>query len=104
MGDDENDYDAIARCIDEALAAFTGNAHEPHEKNSDSITMTKDGFITGVIRLQRLRDSVEGLAAAHRIVPSKWPEWPEWPDGHVCQRCRKWMADATGHVCGDPNS
>jgi len=65
MGKDEkNDYDGIAEAIGKALAAFTGNAHEPYGGNS--ITMTKDGFITGVIRLQRLRDRVEGLAAAHR--------------------------------------
>jgi len=59
-----NDYDSIARRIDDALSAFTGNAHEP--QRGDSITMTKDGFIAGVIRFQRLRDWVEGLAAAHR--------------------------------------
>lgn len=62
-----NDYDNIARGIDNALAAFTGNAHEPSRgNNSDSITMTKDGFVTGVVRFQRLRDWVEGLAQAHR--------------------------------------
>ena len=59
MGDEnENDYDTIARMIDEALAAFTGNAHEPSDSKSDSIMMTKDGFITGVVRLQRLRLSL----------------------------------------------
>lgn len=62
----ENDYDRIAKRVDEALAAFTGNAHEPPQSNSDSITMTRDGFITGVIRFQRLRDWVEGLADTHR--------------------------------------
>lgn len=61
-----NDYDSIAEAIDEALAAFTGNAHEPRKDGGDSITMTKDGFITGVIRFQRLRDWVEGLAETHR--------------------------------------
>ncbi len=82
----KNDYDRIALAIDKALTAFTGNAHEPlrndnpvlgrpfvlgpkdqgQDKGSDSITMTKDGFITGIIRLQRLRNWVEGLAEAHR--------------------------------------
>jgi hypothetical protein len=62
-----NDYDRIAKAIDKALTAFTGNAHEPpRNSNSDSITMTKDGFITGVIRFQRLRNHVEGLAETHR--------------------------------------
>ena len=60
----ENDYDRIAQAIDEAMAAFTGNAHEYRLEGSDSLTMTKDGFITGVIRLQRLRDWVEGLAVS----------------------------------------
>lgn len=64
----ETDLDRIAAAIDKALAAFVGNAHEPgeHRKGSDSITMTKEGFITGVIRFQRLRDWVEGLASTHR--------------------------------------
>jgi hypothetical protein len=63
-----SDLDRIAKDIDAALAALTGNAHEPARfDKSDSITMTKDGFITGVIRLQRLRDWVEGLAESHRI-------------------------------------
>lgn len=63
-----NDLDRIAQEIDAALAAFTGNAHEPSAgATSDSITMTKDGFITGVIRFQRLRDWVEGLAESHRL-------------------------------------
>ncbi len=66
MNNNENDYDRIAKAIDEALAAFTGNAHEPRRDNGDSITMTKDGFITGVVRFQRLRDWVEGLADTHR--------------------------------------
>ena len=63
----ENDYDRIAGAIDEALAAFTGNAHEPCMDGGDSLTITKDGFITGVIRLQRLRNWVEGLAESHRL-------------------------------------
>lgn len=50
------DYDAIAQKIDDALSELTGNAHEPHERNGDSLTMTKDAFITGIIRFQRLRD------------------------------------------------
>ncbi len=67
-----NDYDRIAKDIDEALSAFTGNAHEPPgNDNSNSITMTKDGFITGVIRFQRLRDWVEGLSKTHHTLESK---------------------------------
>ena len=61
-----NDYDRIALAVDKALSAFTGNAHEPSKNNnSDSITRTKNGFITGVIRLQRLRFWIEGLSKVH---------------------------------------
>ena len=65
---DENDFDSIARQIDEALSEFTGNAHEHFV--GDSLTMTKDGFITGVIRLQRLRDWCEGLGESHKKEPT----------------------------------
>ena len=74
MGDNENDYDRIAIKIGEAFAMFVGNAHEPAiGGNTDSITITKDGFIATAIRLQRLQDWVDGLANAHRlyVTPSK---------------------------------
>ena len=60
----ENDYERIANEIDRILAMFIGNAHEPGEYN-DSLTMTKDGFIIGIIRCQRLHDWVMGLAITH---------------------------------------
>lgn len=66
MNGEENDYDRIAARIDDALAVFVGNTHEPSRNGSNSVTMTKDGFITGVVRMQRLRDWVEGLAESHR--------------------------------------
>jgi len=62
----ENDLDRIAMAIDNALAEIVGNSHEPHPSFGDSLTITKDGWIAGVIRLQRLRDYVEGLAQTHR--------------------------------------
>lgn len=66
MNNAKNDLDRIAGHIDDALAMFTGNSHEPHPSFGDSLTITKDGWIAGVIRLQRLRDYVEGLAQSHR--------------------------------------
>lgn len=66
MDNVQNDYDRIADAIDKAVVAFTGNAHESLTDGSDSITLTKDGFISGVIRFQRLRNWVEGLAETHR--------------------------------------
>ena len=62
--DGENDYDRIAKDIDRALAVLIGNAHEAFI--GDSLTMTKEGFIIGVIRLQRLRNWVEGLSVSHK--------------------------------------
>lgn len=62
----ENDLDRIAKSIDDALAMFTGNSHEPHPAFGDSLTITKDGWIAGVIRLQRLRDYIEGLSQTHK--------------------------------------
>ena len=63
METEENDYDRIEQDIGTALAAFIGNTHEAFI--GDSITMTKDGFIGGIIRLQRLRNHVKGLAVSH---------------------------------------
>ena len=62
----ENDLDRIAASIDDALAMIVGNSHEPSPSCGDSLTITRDGWITGVIRLQRLRDYVEGLSQTHR--------------------------------------
>ena len=61
----ENDFDRIAAEMDKVMQVFAGNAHEPND-GSDSITITKDGFISGVIRLQRLRNWVAGFAETHR--------------------------------------
>lgn len=59
----ENDFDRIEKGIDQALSEFTRSAHGTFV--GDSLTMTKDGFIRGVIRLQRLRDWVSGLSVSH---------------------------------------
>lgn len=64
--DGKNDYDRIAEGMGSVLAELMGNAHEPRDAGSDSLTITKDGLLCAVIRLQRLRDCVEGLAESHR--------------------------------------
>ena len=69
----ENDLDRVADQMGEILAVFVGNSHEPNSSFGDSITITKDGWMAGVIRLQRLRDYVEGLAHAHRITERAQP-------------------------------
>lgn len=66
MGDDKNDHDRTAEGIGEVIVLLLGKAHEPGKNSGDSITITKDGFLAAVIRLQRLKDHVEGLAEAHR--------------------------------------
>ena len=64
---EQNDYDRLAAEMRAALSAFTGNMHEPPRGNeSDSVTITKDGALTGIIRLQRAIDWCQGLADSHR--------------------------------------
>lgn len=62
----EIDYDRIAEELGSILSVFTGNAHEPNKEFGDSITITKDGFISGVIKIQRLRTYVEGLSKSYK--------------------------------------
>lgn len=64
----EIDLDVIAAKIGCVMEAFTRNAHEPHDPLSDSITITKDGYIAGIIRLARLQAWVEGLSEAHKNI------------------------------------
>ena len=61
----KNDFDRIAEKIDEIMEALAGNAHE-HIDESDSVTITKDGFIKSVVRIQRLRNWVQGHADTRR--------------------------------------
>ena len=60
------DYDRIAERMGDVLAELMGNAHEPRSDSGDSVMITKDGLLCAVIRLQRLRDWVEGLAESYR--------------------------------------
>lgn len=62
----ENDYDRIANEMTKILAGMIGESHEPRNSTSDSITIRKDGFISTVIRIQRLQDYVSGLAKSRR--------------------------------------
>ena len=70
MHEHKNDYDRLAEELRRALAAFAGNMHEPPQSvsdgDSDSITITKNGALTGIIRLQRAIDYCHGLAESHR--------------------------------------
>ncbi len=66
MDDDQNDYDRISAKIDDALAQLTGNTFEPAASLGDTMMVDKDSYLSTVIRLQRLRDWVEGLAESHK--------------------------------------
>lgn len=67
MGEQSMDLDQIAADIGDILAVLTGNTHAPTPLDqTDSVTITKNGWIASVVRLQRLRDWAEGLAASHR--------------------------------------
>lgn len=66
MTDGQNDFDKIAWGIGDALSALLGNAHEPTGHLGDSLSITKDGFLTGIIRLERLKGWVEGLSETHK--------------------------------------
>lgn len=74
----KTDYDRIAEELGSILERFTGNTHEPNEHFGDSITMTKDGFIGGVVKLQRLRTYVEGLSKTYKATKA-----PEYVDQRV---------------------
>lgn len=65
----KNDFDHIAESIDNGLRALLGSTHEPPRiDNGGSVTITKAGLLTGLIRLQRTRDWVAGLAESHREI------------------------------------
>ena len=61
----ENDYDRLAQELRKALAEITGNFHEP-VGDSDSVTITKDGLLRGISKLQRAINWCQGLADIHR--------------------------------------
>jgi hypothetical protein len=66
MDEQQNDYDRLARSIEDGLRVLTGNSHEPHSSMGDSMTLRKDDWIRAVIRLQRTADHARGLADGHR--------------------------------------
>lgn len=61
---ERNDYDRVANQVQEALATLVGNTHGPMV-DTDSVSVTKDGWIQGVVDVQRAADYCRGLAEAH---------------------------------------
>lgn len=65
---ERNDYDRVANQAESALAVLIGNTHGPLI-GSDSVTVTKDGWINSVVGIQRAIDYCRGLATAHTNTP-----------------------------------
>lgn len=61
---ERNDYDRVANEVQEALAILTGNTHGPLQ-DTDSVTVTKDGWIRGVVGIQRAANWCRSLADTH---------------------------------------
>ena len=69
MGEGEkNDYDSIAHEIGEIESIMVGGTHEG--LIGDSATITLEAWFRTVTRLKRLEQYVNGLAEAHRDVPT----------------------------------
>ena len=67
MDDNKNDYDRVADQMESALSLFAGNMHQPRLwDESNSITITKDGALSGIIQLQRAIIYCRALAESHR--------------------------------------
>ena len=63
----ENDFDRVANLVREGLATMLGHMHQPRRwDGGDSITITKDGALSGIIQLQRAIDYCHGLAESLR--------------------------------------
>lgn len=78
-----NDLERISKDISGAVGVLLSNAHEIHAPYpADYLTITKDGFLTGLIRLQRLREWVDGLAKTHREESA--PPGDEWVPRFRC--------------------
>ena len=61
---ERNDYDRVANAAQDALITLLGNTQGPLVA-TDSVTVTKDGWISAVAKMQRAIDYSRGLAEAH---------------------------------------
>lgn len=65
-----NDYDRAAEELQEIQNILLASAHPTFLENpdlaSDSLSITKDGFLVAVVRLQRKIQHLQGLADTHR--------------------------------------
>jgi len=65
-----NDYDRAAEELQEIQNILLASAHptflENPDLSSDALSITKDGFLRAVIKLQRKIEHLQALAQAHR--------------------------------------
>jgi len=57
-----NDFDNIAEMMQSALNELTGEMHPRWDDKSDSITITKKGALSGIIKMQRAINWCKGHA------------------------------------------
>ena len=61
---ERNDYDRVANGVQDGLSILTGNTHGPLP-DTDSVTVTKDGWIRAVVGIQRTIDWCRSLAESY---------------------------------------
>jgi len=68
MDNDENDYNRISEVVNKASKIMREGSHSTDEdKDSDSLTITKNAWIDTQIELERLSKWCKGLAESHRL-------------------------------------
>ena len=63
----ENDFDRIADQMQNALNELLGEIHPQWDEYSDSITITKEGALIGMVKMQRAINWCKGHCEARRI-------------------------------------
>lgn len=68
MNETETDLDRIAAVIESIVIGLASNTHAPMPEHghSDSVTVTKNGWITTNVELARLAQWVKGLSKTHK--------------------------------------
>jgi hypothetical protein len=72
MNDNQTDLDRIAAGIAQASGLLIANTHAPGP--SDSVTVTKDGWIAATVELARLEAWVTGLSETHKSLLDDGPD------------------------------
>ena len=65
-----NDLDRIAESLGDCIAELTGNTFLPPD-DFHGVTVETKGYVTALVKMQRLRDWVEGLSETHKMYESQ---------------------------------